>query len=206
MPDLDGLSVIRSLPAEAAPIVILVTAFADHAIEAFEVRAFDYVLKPIDKDRFARALRDARAAIVNKRMLAKVGQLSALDADPDPGATDRFTHLRIRAGDRMLRLPVSSVRYFEASSQYVQADFGAGAHLLSTESLGSLEAKLAADVFFRVHRSYLVNSTFVEAVTGSAQDGLFALLTDGRRIPVSRRSRAIAEQLMLRIGERFGGA
>lgn len=203
MPDLDGLSVIRELPAETVPIVILVTAFADYAVEAFEVRAFDYVLKPIGKDRFAKALRDARAAVINRRTLTSIGQSPLLDADSAATSEDRFTHLRIRAGDRILRLPVASVRFFEASSQYVQADFGAGAHLLSTESLGSLEAKLPPEAFYRIHRSYLVNATFVDGVAGNSQDGLFALLSDGRRLPFSRRSRAVAEQLMVRIGDRL---
>lgn len=201
MPDLDGLGVIRGLDDESAPLIILVTAFADHAVEAFEVRAFDYVLKPIDKGRFARAVRDARAAILNRRTLAEIGA-DALEAGAaGPDRSESLTHLRIRAGERRLRLPVSSIRFVEGASQYVQADFGAGAHLLSTESLGSLEGKLPPGAFYRIHRSYLVNGDHVEAVVGNSVEGHFAVLKDGRRLPISRRSRAVAEALMLHIAD-----
>lgn len=201
MPDLDGLSVIRSMPSDQAPLFILVTAFANHAVDAFDVRAFDYVLKPIDKDRFAKALRDARAAIHNRRTLSQLEEPQPLEAAAGDDAAERLTYLKIRAGDRLLRLPVASIRFFEAASQYVQADFGGGAHLLSTESLGSLEAKLPSNDFFRIHRSFLVNASFVQAVAGNAQDGLSIILKDGRRLPISRRSRAAAEALMIRIGD-----
>lgn len=200
MPDLDGLSVIRALPPEHAPLFVMVTAFTDHAVDAFSVRAFDYVLKPIDKERFARTLRDARAAVLNRRTLCALDHAQQLDADTGDERREQFTHLRIRAGDRLLRLPIASVRFFEAASQYVQADFAAGAHLLSTESLGSLEAKLPKDQFYRIHRSFLVNAAYVQAVAGNSLDGLCAVLKDGRRLPIARRNRPVAEALMIHLG------
>ncbi len=201
MPDLDGLSVIRRLDDDAAPLFILVTAFDEHAVEAFDVRAFDYILKPIDKQRFARALRDARAAVLNRRLLATTQKSVDETTEVSSGAGNPLTHLRIRAGDRLLRPRTATVRFFEASNQYVQVDFGAGAYLLSTESLGSLEEKLDPGKFFRIHRSYIVNARFVASVGGNALKGMFVELQDGRRLPISRRSRDAADRLLMAIGE-----
>jgi len=208
MPELDGIGVIRGAGSDAAPLFVVVTAFESHAVEAFEVRAFDYVLKPVDKARFARAVRDVRAAVLNRRALAgmqspaRASFPEATEAGPAPGPA----HLRLRAGERVLLAPIDAVRYFEASNQYVRVHLGDSSYLLSTESLASLEAQVAPESFYRVHRSYLVNRRFVSSVVANAGGGSSVVLADGRRLPVARRCREVAERLLVRLAERLDPA
>jgi two-component system LytT family response regulator len=208
MPELDGIGVIRGTGSDAAPLFVVVTAFESHAVEAFEVRAFDYVLKPIDKARFARTVRDVRAAVLNRRALAgmRPRERESLPEKPGVGAASDTTHLRLRAGERVLLAPLDAVRFFEASNQYVRVHLGEASYLLSTESLASLETQVAPGVFFRVHRSYLVNHRFVASVVANAGGGNSVVLTDGRRLPVARRCRGVAEQLLVRLAPRLDPA
>jgi two-component system LytT family response regulator len=205
MPELDGIGVIRGTGRDAAPLFVVVTAFESHAVEAFEVRAFDYVLKPIDKERFARTVRDVRAAVLNRRALAGMPsrERESLQEDagdrPAPGAA----HLRLRAGERVIVAPIDAVRYFEASNQYVRVHLGDASYLMSTESLASLEAQVAPDAFFRVHRSYLVNRRFVASVVANPGGGSSVVLADGRRLPAARRSREVVERLLVSLAERL---
>lgn len=207
MPGLDGLGVIRSTPDDGAPLFIVVTAFESHAVEAFDVRVFDYVLKPIDKVRFSRAVRDARAAIFNRRALAAVSKL--VDSGLPDGSTREHLergHLRLRAGERVVLAPMTAVRYFKACSQYVQVYIGDASYLLSTESLSSLEEQVDAAAFFRIHRSYLVNQRFVQAVLANPGGGSSVVLEDGQRLPIARRNRRVTERLLRKLGERLAPA
>jgi DNA-binding LytR/AlgR family response regulator len=207
MPELDGIGVIRGMEHETAPLFVVVTAFESHAVEAFEVRAFDYVLKPVDKERFARAVRDVRAAVLNRRALAAMPsrEFESLpeDAGSRPSREPVHLHLRLRAGERVILAPIDAVRYFEASNQYVRVHLGDASYLLSTESLASLEAQVAPDAFFRVHRSYLVNRRFVASVVANPGGGSSVVLADGRRLPVARRSREVVERLLVGLAERL---
>jgi len=188
MPDLEGLSIVRRFARGKAPLFIMVTAFASHAVEAFDVRAFDYVMKPVDKARFARAVKDARAAVLNRRAGPKPG--TAEDRAPDD-----VDHIRVRMGDELIYVPIARVWYFEACNQYVRLHVGKTSYLISTESLSSLEAKLDPNLFVRVHRGSLVNANFVEAVRLGSGARRSLSLADGRRLPVSRRNTAALERL-----------
>lgn len=205
MPELDGIGVIRGMGHEMAPLFVVVTAFESHAVEAFEVRAFDYVLKPVDKGRFARAVRDVRAAVLNRRALAGMPspERESLPEDAESRPAREPAHLRLRAGERVILAPIDAVRYFEASNQYVRVHLGDASYLLSTESLASLEAQVAPDAFFRVHRSYLVNRRFVASVVANPGGGSSVVLADGRRLPVARRSREVVERLLVGLAERL---
>jgi two-component system LytT family response regulator len=206
MPDLDGIGVIRGTDADAAPLFVVVTAFESHAVEAFEVRAFDYLLKPIDKARFARAVNDARVAVLNRRVLRGSAGTPGATMAESPSTAGAPGHLRLRSGERMILAPFDAVRYFEACNQYVRVHLGGASYLLSTESLASLEEQVAGDTFFRVHRSFLVNRRFVAAVTANAGGGSSVVLDDGRRLPVARRNREVAERLLVKLAERLSPA
>lgn len=197
MPDLEGLSVVRRFDRQKAPLFIMVTAFASHAVEAFDVRAFDYVMKPVDKSRFARAVTDARVAILNRR---NQSVLSSTDVPTD------IDHIRVRVGDELIHVPIARVWYFEACNQYVRLHVGNANYLISTESLSSLEAKLDPSTFFRVHRSSLVNANFVDAIRLTGALGRSLSLSDGRRLPVSRRNSAVLGRLATTLAERKFGS
>lgn len=203
MPDLSGIGVIRGASPDSAPLFVIVTAFESHAVEAFEVRAFDYILKPIEKARFKRAVGDARAAILNRRVLAAMDETQrAAIADERSDVGDR-DFLRLRAGERVIVARFDDVRYFEACNQYVRVHVGDTSYLLSTESLASLQARTHPESFFRIHRSYLVNGRFVSAVVANGGGGTSVVLSDGRRIQVARRSGEVAERILLSLAKRL---
>ena len=206
MPGLNGIGVIREVAADSAPLFVIVTAFESHAVEAFDVRAFDYVLKPIDKTRFKRAVDDVRAAVLNRRALGGAADAErAIVADGQEKRGDPH-YLRLRAGERVLAARFNDVRYFEACNQYVRVHIGNESFLLSTESLGSLQDQAAPESFFRVHRGFLVNSRFVQSVAQVAGGGSQVVLIDGRRLPVSRRNGDVVERLLVRLAARLGSS
>jgi two-component system LytT family response regulator len=203
MPGLNGIGVIRSVGADNSPLFVIVTAFEAHALEAFEVRAFDYVLKPIDKARFRRAVSDVHAAFLNRRALAGMGTALARSVMEERVDSQDAKYLRLRAGERVLVARFEDVRYFEACNQYVRVHIGDTSYLLSTESLGSLQSQATPETFFRVHRSFLVNFKFVRSIVSDAGGGRSAMLGDGRRLPIARRNMDIAERLLIKLSERL---
>jgi two-component system, LytTR family, response regulator len=187
MPEMDGLEVIASLSFERRPLVVLVTAYERHAVEAFSLRVFDYLVKPVKNDRFSETVRHLRVALENR-----------LNTDPDhlQNETNRASasggdgkrYLTVRAGDQILHIRPDEVSAFEAENQYVRLRTKATSYLVSTESLNSLQDCLDPEAFVRIHRATLVN---VNRVTGIAQlpAGRRAIVTDsGHRYPVSRRN------------------
>jgi two-component system response regulator AlgR len=176
MPGMDGLETARHITAlESAPAVIFTTAYGDHALEAFDAQAVDYLLKPIHPDRLAQALDKAR-------------RLSAaqLEQIQDPGAAGARTHICARNRGNLEILPVNRVLYFQADSKYVTVRAPDQA-ILVEESLKSLEQEFS-ERFIRVHRNALVA---VDAIRGLEKDsdGRCAVVLEGvdERLEVSRR-------------------
>jgi DNA-binding LytR/AlgR family response regulator len=167
MPELDGLDVARALSARCH--VVFITAHQEHAIEAFDLEAVDYLLKPVTRERLAEALRRARV-----RRLA---------AAPENGAEMArvVTHTR---GTKHL-FDARRIAHFWAVDKYV-AFHCEGEEHLTEESLSALEERLAPFGFVRVHRAHLVRRAAIRAIT--VQDrAVEARLQDGSAVPVSRR-------------------
>jgi two-component system, LytTR family, response regulator len=177
MPGLDGLAVARR---EGLPPVIFTTAYADHAVEAFDAAAVDYLLKPIEIDRLKEALdrvRSRRGVDAERfaQLLATVG-------------AKRPPRLVARRGDSSWLIDPREVSRLRATDKYVVI-VREGKELVLDESLGELEEKLSPYGFFRVHRAELVNLDAVRAVHRTL-GGLTLELRDGARVPVSRRRSA----------------
>ena len=177
MPGLLGTEVLDRV--QHRPCVVFTTAFAQHAVTAFELGALDYLLKPFGPERLSRALERIRAA---------------LDAAQPPPAIERFreamrqgplTRLFVRSGGAILPLAVETVAWFEAQGDYVAAHVGATQHLLHL-SLQHLEARLDARRFVRIHRTHIVNLDHVKAFRRHGKGPLAAVLADGTRLTVSR--------------------
>ncbi len=165
MPGVDGLS----FAAQARlPIVVFVTGDASHAARAFDVEAADFLVKPVTRDRLARALERAR-------------RRAALSTEQEP-----TTRLRVIDTDRERFVDATRVDHFRADAKYVVFDDGSGEQIVR-ESLDTLEPQLPGHA--RVHRAHLVR---VEAILElrTADDGALAVLRDGRTVPVSRRALA----------------
>ena len=154
MPGMDGFEVLRALPAKNLPHIIFLTAHEQHALRAFEVHALDYLLKPVDDDRFlaaverARKLNDSASRIrMSDRILRMLGGDSAKYAS-------RFF---VRTGSRLQVVHVEDIIWIGAAGDYAELHVRGRSHLLR-ESMNSLEQKLDPADFLRIHRSKIVRT------------------------------------------------
>jgi two-component system LytT family response regulator len=165
MPEMSGLEVVRTVGVDAMPVTIFVTAYDEYAVDAFDAHALDYLLKPIDEDRFEEALDRARARLQEAEADALSRRLEGLlrryeDADGEDGAEplERFT---VRARNRIYFVDPDDVQWIESEGDYVALHDGEDTHLVR-KTMKELEARLPDDRFLRVHRSYIVNVEYVE--------------------------------------------
>jgi two-component system response regulator AlgR len=170
MPEADGLTVARALAgAENAPAVIFVTAHDSFAVEAFDLDAVDYVLKPVNADRLARAV--ARVA----------ARRHGGDKPRDPGLTEFWVPYR----SELLRIAASDVDRIAAERDYVRLHVGERSYLL-LQTVTGLEERLDPAQFIRLHRSTIVRR---DRITGLRHDGLgvwSAELADGNAVRIGR--------------------
>ncbi len=168
MPDGSGFDVIRKIGPQRMPAVVFVTAYDKYAIQAFEVNAVDYLLKPFDDIRLIESIERARQRLVRPAELIR--QMEAL---LEAGRKQWADKLVVRNGDRYDLVPVDSIDWIESADNYVLLHCRSRDYLLG-ESLASLEQKLDPEKFIRVHRRYMVNLSRVTAVYSIA-GGVFEL-------------------------------
>ena len=173
MPGASGLQLAEALhKLKNPPAVVFVTAYSDHAVEAFDVDAVDYLMKPVEEARLDRAIDKVLARV---RPVAETGKSTPIERIP------------VEKGGRKVLIPVDRIRFIMAKDDY-SCIFTDDDRYLSTTSLAQFEAKLGDFGFFRVHRRYIVNLANVEDVE-TASSGAIQLGVSGvdERIPVSRR-------------------
>jgi two-component system, LytTR family, response regulator len=178
MPKLSGFEVLELLGRDVA--VIFTTAYDQYALQAFEVHAVDYLLKPFSEERFAEALSRARGRLLARDPFPVDALVS--EARPKQGPLERVL---IREGAQVHVLPVDRIDYVEAQDDYVSF-VSEGKQYLKDQTLGAVEALLDPARFVRIHRSYLLNIDRIARVELYAKDSRVAILQDGKRLPVSR--------------------
>ncbi|HEX8643993.1 MAG TPA: LytTR family DNA-binding domain-containing protein [Allosphingosinicella sp.] len=189
MPVVDGFAVLKALPHSPAPAIIFVTAFQDHAVKAFELRATDFVVKPVSGERLASALDQARSDIEARRSVERLAflqeRLAELEsralAASDPG-------LWVQIGGERRLLPLAAIRWLEAERDFVRVHMTNEAHLVSA-MLGEMEKALDEQEFLRVHRSAIVRKDRVRAVLRGRFSSPVLELDDGHRLQVGRKYR-----------------
>jgi DNA-binding LytR/AlgR family response regulator len=190
MPDLSGLEVARHVKGDAMPIVVFVTAYDQYAVEAFEVAAVDYLLKPIRRERLAETLERVAAEPRGPRAAAQRSAAveSALD---QPGLKDRMPLLKrlpVRHRREVKLLDLDQVPLLFSRDRLVLAR-AEGREYLVDYTLQELEQRLPEGQFVRVHRGALVNVGAIESYGG--EDGVLVLrLKDGTRVEASERRAA----------------
>ena len=177
MPKLNGFEVIELLGDER-PTVIFVTAFDEYAIEAFEVHALDYLLKPFTPERLAEAL-----ARVRPRLGAPLEPLPELAQNSTEGRP--LARVLVREGPKIHVVAAQRLDYVEARDDYVLL-VSEGKKLRKPETLSRLAKSLDPQNFVLIHRSYLLNIERLERIELYAKDSRVAILRDGTRLPVSR--------------------
>jgi two-component system LytT family response regulator len=214
MPEVDGFQVLDAVQESEGrlPFVIFVTAHDQFAVQAFEVHAVDYLLKPVTEERFARALARARDSIssrdngnLGQRLQALLDEhsrrgarelLASSASPPDEGAPSRFaTRMLVRVGQRDEIVSVSDIDWIR-SDDYCSILHIAGKRHIIRESLGALEKKLDPRSFARIHRSVIVNLSRVTALRRLRVGGVNVVLRDGTQLPVSRARRAALTEIL----------
>ena len=195
MPGLDGFAVVQSVEPEALPVVVLVTAFDEYALRAFEAQAFDYLLKPFDRKRFTDVLRRAKTQVALRRQGKIHTRLEALleGLDLKKVETDR---LAIRSGGGVMMLRASSIDWVEAADNYVRIHCGPEKHVVR-ETMSTLERRLDPKQFVRIHRSAIVNLDRVKEIQPWLRGDYQVVLEDGTRLPLSRGNRDRLKNLLL---------
>ena len=205
MPGMGGLEVARALTGHV-PFIIFVTAFDEYALSAFEVHAIDYLLKPVERERFVAAIEHARVLVLSSTAAQRHERLLALlqgeprlgidgvsrdepDEPPGPvagGDPAAFPRRFLVKGDgQMYFVAVDDIDWIEAYGNYVRLHVGKGVHLIR-ETLGNIERKLDPTRFARVHRSSIVNLDRVTRMDLWGAGDYVVLLKDGTKLKLSR--------------------
>jgi DNA-binding LytR/AlgR family response regulator len=193
MPGLSGFEVIQRLPPGALPIVIIVTAYDQHAIRAFEAGALDYLLKPVSQERLEKALGRARALRGRKRDVAE--SLAHLSEIPGPPAASPSRKVVGRAGEEYFLLNIDDVLAFQAEREIVWI-VTAKQRYMATQALHHIDARLKGSVFQRVHRNALVNVNHVRKMTALSSQRWLLTLSNGQEFIVSKRQASGVRQML----------
>lgn len=194
MPEIDGFEVIRLVGPERMPPVVFVTAYDQFALQAFEVHAVDYLLKPFDDERFAEAIARAKGLVrrgglgeAERRVLARL-------AGTEPGpASGWLTRIVVKKTGSTILLPVEDIDWIESADYCVRIHAQKRNHVIR-ETMQRLEQRLDPAVFFRVHRSAIVNLDRIKEIQPAFHGDLLLVLHDGSQLRLARSRRAALEE------------
>ena len=196
MPELDGLEVIREVGPTKMPAVVFVTAYDEHALAAFEVHAFDYILKPVSRQRFTQAI-DRVVGLIRTESPVTDRPLEALieAMRTERTALDRIA---VKSDGRVLFIRVSEIDWIEADDDLVRIHAGKAVHA-HRSTLTHLEERLPASKFLRVHRSTLVNIDRIREIQPWFQGDWVLILHDGTRLHSGKSYRSKVREYIERL-------
>jgi len=208
MPGFDGFSVVQGVMEVEPPLFIFVTAYSDHALRAFEARAIDYLVKPVDEQRLADALERARERLSEKRQVAEAERLRevlaevAPEAMPDmaaetetPAASRYEKLINIKDRGQIFRIDVDTIERIDAAGDYM-CIYTADTSLILRETMKDLEKRLDPRNFQRIHRSTIVNLSQVRQVKPHTNGECFLVLESGSQVKVSRSYRDVVARFV----------
>ena len=179
MPGMNGFDVLDHI--EHDPFVIFTTAYDQYAIKAFEKNAVDYLLKPLDQERFKLAV--DRAIGRMKMEQNNVGELLRNLKTGNKSSYD--THIFVQKSEKLLNLAVEEIIFLEASGDYTVLTTKTD-QFVSSSGIGKLEEILNPDIFIRVHRSTIININFLKEIEKHFNGGMVVKMQNGKSFPVSR--------------------
>jgi len=182
MPEMDGFGVLRALGPEHMPPFIFVTAHDRYAIQAFEVNAIDYLLKPVTRERCSQALSRVRERIAtqgpdNRHVLALLQQMAA--------PPRYLARVALRSGGKISFVNLEDILYVQAAENYVQLHLKNARHLLHVP-IATLESSLDPQMFLRIHRSLIVNVKHIRELETGPHGEYIVVLQGGARLQSSR--------------------
>jgi DNA-binding LytR/AlgR family response regulator len=168
MPEISGLDFLKSL--KNPPAVIFTTAYSDYAIDAFDLDAVDYLLKPIPFDRFLKAVNKAISLLSHENSAREISSLKT-EGDND--------YIFVKADKKLVKIGLDEILYIEGLKDYVMIYTPAG-RTITLQTMKNLEEKLPSDKFIRVHRSFIISIGKVKSVTGSSVE------VNGKSLPIGK--------------------
>ena len=193
MPEMSGMEVVESLDLRQPPVFIFVTAYDSHAIQAFELEAVDYLLKPIDESRFLAAVQRARKRLAIDQQFSQQSQLELLANDVSKINHDR--RLLVKSKGSLCLVEAADIDRIEAAGKYVRLHCGETTYLHRT-TMKRLQALLESANFVRIHRSHIVCLDRIQQIQPAFHGDYIVILKDGTELPLSR-------NYMPRIRQRF---
>jgi two-component system, LytTR family, response regulator len=192
MPEMDGLEVVATVTPEKMPAVVFVTAFDKYALDAFDLNAADYVLKPVDPERFQRALTRARQRMATGDRGDVQERLMRLLETIRPARRERLV---VRSAGKIQFVAIDDIDWITAEDNYVRIH-AAGKTYLMRETVGGIEERLDPARFVRIRRSTIVRIERIREIR-PLMNGTFELqLEDGTRVTSARRFRESIEKLV----------
>jgi DNA-binding LytR/AlgR family response regulator len=173
MPKLNGLDFIRTLPQR--PLIIVTSAYQEHALESFDLEVCDYLLKPFGFDRFLKAANRAQALLNLRKQIPNVAAVEKPISD--------LEHMYVKSDKRLVKVRLDEVCCLESLGNYVKVWINEK-FLLTARTLISFEGQLPSSSFIQIHKSFILNKKFVHYIEGSRVH-----LTNGRVIPVGKNYR-----------------
>lgn len=177
MPKINGFEMLELL--EQPPAVVFTTAFDEYAIKAFETHAVDYLLKPFSQERFDRAMEKFRSHSGQQK--EATGRL----LQETPALPSQPERIVVKNGGKIKIIPLPSIQYIEAADDYVKIITAEGS-FLKNKTMGFYEKQLPANLFVRIHRSYLTNVQEITRIDPYEKESHLAILKSGVRLPVSK--------------------
>jgi two-component system, LytTR family, response regulator len=190
MPGQSGFDVVERAAPDHLPLVVFVTAYDEYALRAFQVHAFDYLLKPVSPIRLAEAMARVRADMMRgappRERLLDVVDTVRLGAGERTSSRSRYTaRFAVRDRDRYVLVRAADVDWIDAAANYVRLNTRGRGFLLRM-TLGEIEQRLDPAVFTRIHRSTIVNTTRVQEIRPDPHGDYDVVLADGRTLRMSR--------------------
>jgi two-component system, LytTR family, response regulator len=196
MPEMDGLSVVRTVGISRMPVAIFVTAYDGYALRAFEVSAIDYLLKPVAQERFTEALTRAKRRIAEKSQCDLNQNIKAM-LERLRG-NEYVEHLSVQHNGRIVLVRTKEIDWIEANGNHARLHVGVRTHEIR-ETLNTLERKLDPREFLRIHRSTIVNVRAIKEMHPWFHGYHLVLLQNGQELRMSRYQNKVAQQLGFRM-------
>lgn len=183
MPKLNGLDFLRTL--QQRPLVIITSAYEEHALESFDLDVCDYLLKPFRFERFLKAVNRALAGYTLRQQAA-----TAAPATPQVTTAAAPERIYIKSDKKQILLNLDDLYYLESLGNYVKV-WDEQRFLLTQRTLSSFESQLPADTFIRIHKSYILNKKFVRYIEGN-----IISLKNGKQLPLGKNYKHVVKQLL----------
>lgn len=195
MPELGGFEVVESIGIAAAPAIIFVTAYDEHAVRAFDVHAIDYVLKPVDRERLDLAIARARQRLGTRREERQARIASAFRELGREAVATYPRRIAVKSAGVITLVDVREITHITAAGNYVELHTSAKTHL-HRETIMNVEARLDPARFVRVSRSTIVSIDRIQQVRPTLNGDAVLILRDGTEIAASRRYRERLDALL----------